>query len=203
LILDAAHTALQTGSEPSSDPSDPSASFGNAVLKIAWRVVGFLAGLLILFLLIGWALPGTWQATRTRTFSVPADSVFSWVSDLDYWPRWMAWEGVAMEPVPGSGGLRKQWDDPALGSGTLEILSATPDTEVRYQVQVQGGLRTLGTFHLRPDGPGSRLDWIEEGDFGRNPLLAYFALAMHRLQGNEMDKSLDRLDEALSGTPDP
>jgi hypothetical protein len=51
---------------------------------------------------------------------------------------------------------------------------------------------------LSPEGPGTRIAWREEGDFGRNPLMGYWARFMERAQGTELEKALDRLD-ALAG----
>ncbi len=176
--------------------SDGSAPTGGAFLRVAWRVVGGLAALLVVFLLVGWALPGTWRASRTQVLAHPPAAVFPLISDVGRWPEWMAFGEVATSPLEG-GGAGLSWDDPAQGSGSLELLSATPDREVRYEVQVVGGLHTLGRFQLSPESGGTRLEWTEEGDFGGNPLLAYFALGMDRLQGNEMIKSLERLERLL------
>jgi len=91
------------------------------------------------------------------------------------------------------------WNDNELGNGTFEIIEAAPPNRLRYRVEVQGGsMRTEGTFTLRPEGAGSRVTWREEGDFGWNPLMGYWALFMARAQGRELEKALGRLETATA-----
>ena len=62
-----------------------------------------------------------------------------------------------------------------------------------------GSLRTDGRIDLVPVEGGTRVTWTEEGDFGWNPLMGYWALAMERVQGRELQKGLDRLEAHLTG----
>lgn len=166
------------------------------------RVLGAGAALLFLFLAVGFALPGTWAAERSAVLSEAPEAVFPLLDRPSAWRDWSAWPDsglVARGPVEGVGaGL--SWDDEELGSGSFEIVEVDRPYRVRYHVEVQGGsLRTEGILSLSREGAGTRLTWREEGDFGWNPLLGYWALFMERAQGREMEKALARL-EALTRT---
>jgi hypothetical protein len=60
-------------------------------------------------------------------------------------------------------------------------------------------METRGRIQLVEGAEGTTLTWREEGDFGWNPLLSYFALGMERMQGEELDKALDRLQKLVEG----
>ncbi|MEZ4414439.1 MAG: SRPBCC family protein [Gemmatimonadota bacterium] len=166
-----------------------------APLRLAWAVVGGLALAGTAFLVIGLLLPRRWEVQRSRALAATPEQVFPFVSDLDEWPRWMPWDDL-----DGMGATDPQvrtWDDPRIGQGALRLTEVHPDTVVRYEVEVEGGLSTAGSLRLQATPDGSVLTWSETGEFGRNPLLGYVALGMDRLQGAEMEKSLDRLAQLL------
>jgi hypothetical protein len=48
-------------------------------------------------------------------------------------------------------------------------------------------------MRLSAEGGGTRIRWREQGDFGANPLMGYWARFMERAQGAELEKALDRL----------
>ena len=73
-----------------------------------------------------------------------------------------------------------------------------------YEVRVEeGSLITRGRLALTPEGSETRVDWVEAGDFGWNPVLAFMALGMERMQGREMEKSLNALRARLGGPTPP
>lgn len=168
----------------------------------------FISGvalLLIAFLGIGFLLPGEWSAERQRVVGAPPDEIRPLLEDLALWPQWSPMGQVEGElSTPSSGvGATLSWDDPQWGQGEFTLTEAGPDG-VGYDVRVEdGSLRTRGRIGLTPEDGGTRITWREEGDFGWNPLLSWFALGMERIQGTELEKSLDSLEERFGGGNTP
>ena len=167
-------------------------------ISLGTRILAVGATLLLGFLAVGFLLPGTWSAERTATLDEPPEVVFPLVEAPQAWRRWTAWPDsglVAQGPERGVG-ARLVWDDAELGDGSFEIVASEPLRSVRYRVRVQGGsMHTDGTFVLERTAGGTTVTWREEGDFGRNPLMGYWARLMSRAQGRELEKALTRLGE--------
>ena len=162
------------------------------------------ASVLVLFLGIGWILPGTWSAERSAVLDAPPSAVFPWVDSPSGWQRWTPWpdSGVVREGPEHGTGAKLSWDDAELGDGSFEIVEARPDSLVRYRVVVQeGAMYTDGTMRLSASGAGTRVEWREEGDFGSNPLMGYWARFMERAQGAELEKALVRLGSLAEDAP--
>lgn len=159
-------------------------------------ILGAGALVLGLFLGVGFLLPGTWSVERTATLDAPPETVFPLLDSPQAWRGWTAWpdSGLVAEGPERGVGSRLSWKDRDMGDGSFEIVEVEPLRTVRYRVLVQGGsMRTDGTVLLEPAGTGTLVTWREEGDFGRNPLMGYWARFMTRAQGREFEKSLERL----------
>lgn len=194
-----------TEPDPSAGEGAPGAeeepTFATPLLGTAWKILTVLSGLLVLFLGVGLALPGTWTATRERVVPVPPDSVFPWLDVLERWQRWTPWPEVEItrSGPPGGEGATMSWDDPFAGDGRFTIVTSEPPRRLTYRVEVEGGsMVTLGTFELQPVPEGTRVRWTEEGDFGWNPLMGWAALRMDRVQGAELERALRRLETVLT-----
>lgn len=164
------------------------------------RVLGTGAALLLLFLVVGFLLPSRWEAERSLVIEAPPGRIFPLLASPRAWRSWTPWPDsglVASGPDSGAG-ARMAWDDPNLGDGVFEIVTADAPRLVRYRVTVQKGtMRTEGTVRLAEESGGTRVSWVERGDFGSNPLMGYWALAMPHAQGRELEKSLTRLAEVV------
>lgn len=162
---------------------------------------------LLAFVVVGFILSGRWETERNRSVAAGPDSVWTVVSDLARWQGWSSLgevEGTLSEPSDAVGAALS-WDDPVWGEGELRLTGLEPRREVRYEVAVdEGDIQTRGSILLAPaaDG-GTIIRWRESGDMGWNPLLAWFALGMERMQGRELQKALDRLEMLLEGRPLP
>ncbi|MDP2958392.1 MAG: SRPBCC family protein [Longimicrobiales bacterium] len=171
--------------------------------SVGVRILGSLAGLLALVLAVGFALPGTWSAERSLAVAAPPESLYPLLEAPSSWRKWTAWpdSGLAAEGPERGVGAALRWDDPELGDGRFEIVEAVAPEKVRYRVEVEGGtLRTEGVLTLVREEGGTRVTWREEGDFGWNPLLGYWARFMERVQGRELEKALVRLDSMVSAS---
>jgi hypothetical protein len=161
------------------------------------RILGAGAGVLLLALAVGFVLPGTWSAERSTVISLPPGTVFPLLDSPDGWREWTPWpdSGVVAEGPPRGRGSRLAWSSRDLGDGFFEIVDTQRDVWVTYHVEVQGGsMRTEGRIDLEGVPEGTRVTWREEGDFGRNPLMGYWARFMKRAQEAEMEKGLARLE---------
>jgi len=165
-------------------------------VKLGAKIFGALSGALILYLFLGLLLPGTWEAEADTVLPAAPSTVFPYLNRMD---RWVLWNPV---PESGSGfvgpaegvGAGLQWDDRQYGEGRVLILLSEADTRVEYEVQVEGGsLRIHGVISLSPEGSGTRLHWIEKGDFGWNPLMGYAARGISASQGEAMRSKLETL----------
>ena len=164
-------------------------SFGTVIL-------GGGAVLLGLFLLVGYLLPHDWQAEASMSMPVTPAAVYAFLDSPEGWQSWTPWpeSGVERSGAARGEGATLSWNDPEFGAGSFAIVRATEPLRVEYSVLVQEGtMRTSGSLDLAPDDGGVRVTWREEGDFGWNPLMGYWVLAMSRAQSEELAKGLDRL----------
>ncbi|MEJ2204242.1 MAG: SRPBCC family protein [Gemmatimonadota bacterium] len=182
----------------------------SAPFSIGTRILGGGAAVLLLFLAVGFLLPGTWSAERSAVMSVPPSAIFPLLDSPEGWRRWTPWPDsglVAAGPARGPGS-RMEWSSRDLGDGFFEIVDIRDDVSVTYHVEVQGGaMRTEGRIDLEEVPEGTRVTWLEEGDFGPNPLMGYWARFMDGAQEAEMEKGLVRLEKAAgeeaTGTAPP
>lgn len=165
-------------------------------MRLGAKIFGGLAAILLLFLGIGFFLPGTWNARAERTVPSPPDAVFAFLNSPPLWVRWNAMPEsgsnfVGPEEGVGSG---LEWNDPRYGSGSFRITLSEPNQRMEYEVQIESGTLAIhGIVRLDAEGQGSRIVWEESGDFGRNPLLGYAARGMGGSQAEAMEASLDSL----------
>ena len=173
--------------------------------SIGTRVLGGGAALLIVFLVVGFFLPGTWSAQGSVQIDAPPVAVFPWLDAAGAWTRWTPWPdtGLVMAgPAHGVGSVIS-WDNTDLGDGRFEIVEADRPSMVRYRVEVQKRtMRTDGTLHIEPREGGTFVRWQEQGNFGHNPLMGYWARFMRKAQSAEMAKDLTRLKGLVEGGAD-
>ncbi len=167
---------------------------------------GFIVAMtffLVIFLAIGFALPGDWQAERSVSIDAPPESVWPLVADLRHWDAWAPLgevEGIFPGASTGPGAVR-EWNDRAWGSGSVTIREVVEGRRLIYDVGVEGGLSTTGTLELESIAASgaTRVTWREEGNFGWNPLLSWFASGMETRQGAQLQRGLDRLSTVVEG----
>lgn len=163
--------------------------------------IGVVALVLLTIVGIGLALPGTWEARSEVTLDASPAEVFGYLDSVEGWSAWAplsAVDGARSGPARGPGATLR-WDDDEWGEGEWALTEAEAPRRVAYEVHVEGGaLVTQGHVLLTPTPDGGTLvEWRESGDFGWNPVLAYMALGMARLQGREMEKGLAALRSRL------
>jgi len=170
------------------------------------RILAFGALLFVLFLGVGALLPGTWRARASRVVPAEPGAILPYLDGPGGWRSWTPWPEEWLEtdgPARGPGAAMR-WDHPDMGDGIFEIVAVEGQERVAYTVLVEGGaLRTEGRVELAPAEGGTRVTWTEEGDFGWNPLMGYWALAMGTVQGKELRKGLERLEARLTDVPGP
>lgn len=175
-------------------------------MKLLKIIITVGALVLLAFVGIGLALPGTWEARRSTVVAADPETVFDYLDSVEGWAAWTpfaAVEGRRSGPARGAGATLS-WDDPQWGEGEWVLTEARRPRSVSYEVRVEdGSLTTRGRVDLTEADGGTRVEWQEAGDFGWNPLLAYMALGMDRMQGREMEKSLDSLQLRVTGPGAP
>jgi hypothetical protein len=183
------------------------------LLRIGAWVSGAIAVASIAFLAVGYFLPSTWDASAEAWIDAPVEAVYPWVHGADGWIAWtpVPDEGVERFGPEAGSGSGYRWDDPAFGDGTFTITAGAPPLKVAYEVEVEGGrILIQGRLDLEPEGSGTRVRWMESGDFGRNPMLGYMAGRMETLQGEQLRQSLETLrilvesgTDGAASAPDP
>ncbi len=174
------------------------------VARRGFLAAGALAALMALFVLAGILMPGRFEVCRAARIDAPPELVFPLLNDLSAWDRWTPWGEIdsRMEGPATGPGARRTWDDPRMGAGSLEIVASSPPASLRYLVEVEGGaIRFEGSFEVAPEAGGSRVTWTESADLGWNPLLGWTAGNMEESQGEQLEKSLERLRELAERPP--
>ena len=170
-------------------------------MKLGAKIFGALSGLLLLYLIIGLLLPGKWEAEAEWVIHATPQEVFPLLDNLEAWAQWSPMPDSGLEAFGAAHGVGAglRWNDPQYGDGEVRIVASQENSEVQYEVDVEGGaLKIQGILSLEGYEGGTRIRWRESGDFGWNPMMGDAARGMASSQGEAMKESLKTLAEVVT-----
>lgn len=171
-----------------------------------WFLVA-VAGIAVVVVGVGFALPSSYMVTRSVQVNVGADKVYALIADPKAWAKWGVWSqrDPAMKTTysgaPSGAGAKWAWESKSEGSGSMEFTRAEQDKAIEYALSFPDmGMTSKGALVLEPAGGATRVTWTNAGDVGSNPLTHYFAVMMDDLVGPDFEKGLANL-KALAEKP--
>lgn len=169
-------------------------------MRIVWRVIAGLVGLLLLLVAIGFVLPARFKLQRSLEIAAPADRVYPLIAAPAEWKRWSIWNqrdpamAIVYSGPPSGAGAKWAWRSASEGNGAMEFTDAVPNERIGYVLSFpEMGMQSHGALTLAPAGNGVRVTWTNEGDMGGNPINRWFGLFMDKLVGPDFDAGLANL----------
>lgn len=161
--------------------------------------------------IIGFFLPGKFKVERSITIAAPAEKIYPMISETRKWPTWTVWNerdpNMKIDyagPLSGVG-AKWAWQSKSEGNGSMEFTSADASKGIEYKLTFADfGMVSSGVLNMVSDKAGTKVTWTNEGEFGGNPFMRYFGLAMDSMVGKDFDAGLvklKRIVEADVATP--
>lgn len=170
-------------------------------MKIVQGIIAAVAGLIVLFVVIGLLLPREATAERSTVIDAPPEAVFLVVNDISRFNEWSPWADV--DPTarydfsgPASGvGARMEWtsDEPSAGTGAMEITESVPHERVRKLLDFGDMGQATTEYRLEPADGGTRITWSIHTDFGNNPVARWYGLFFDAMIGPDYEEGLENL----------
>ena len=121
--------------------------------------------------------PDGFAVSRTARIAAPADRLFAMINELKVMNTWNPYAlrdkgGTITYRGPASGkGARFDFAGGKSGTGSIEILDATPPSRVTMRLEMVKPFKADNTivFTLAPQGPATDVSWAMSG---QQPLLA-------------------------------
>ncbi len=162
------------------------------------KILFVLAGLIVVLLLIGFALPARLEVSKSVSINASASAVFEEINDLRRWETWQYWNTLDpemkitySENTVGKG-ASYSWDGPKLGTGNLALDESIPDKSISIKMDF-GGNPASGVYALEPEGESTKLTFNFANDQGMNPIGRWINLVMK----SEIEKSFDYAGEKI------
>lgn len=166
-------------------------------MRILKWVAGVLVGLVVLLVVVGLFLPGTFTVVRTAEIAAAPDKVYALVADPRGWKQWSAWNKrdpqmqIEYSGPPSGAGAKWEWKSKSQGDGAMTFSAAEPGRRVAYDLYFPDfGTTSKGDLRFEPSGAGTRVTWTMNGDMGKNPLYHWIALGADVMVGKDFDEGL-------------
>ena len=170
-------------------------------MKVIKSLLIGLAALIALLIAIALFLPSAAHVERSASIAAPPAAVFDIVNSLKRFNEWSPWYEIDPSarftysgPEKGVG-ARVEWSStsPELGAGTQEIVESVPAERVRTQLDFADDGEAHANLTLVPEGPGTRVTWSFDMQFGYNLPGRYIGLWLDRVLGPYYEKGLTNL----------
>ena len=143
------------------------------MIRIALRLLAFVAAIVVIVTVIGTALPREHVASRDATFDAPADRVFAILLDVEHYPAWRS-DVTSVEMLSKTPLLR--WRERGSNDTlTFEVVEAQPP--VRMVTRIADPTLPFGgtwTHVLSSSGAATTLSITERGEV-YNPIFRFMA----------------------------
>jgi hypothetical protein len=165
------------------------------------KVLLGIVGLLLLATAGAFVMPSKWHVEKSVTVKAKPESLYASVADLKQWADWAGWNNTAYPNVKwdfsgaamGQGAVMS-WNGEKMGSGTLTLTRGDPQTGVSYEMRMEGSQTpSVGRIAFAAEGEGTKVTWVDDGDFGTFLPGRYFVGYMEKSLGKHFEESLQRL----------
>ena len=165
--------------------------------KIALAVAVLLAAVLA----YAATKPDSFHVERTATVSATPEQLLPLLSDFHRWEAWSPWEKLDPQmkrtfegSQSGQGAVYAWTGNSEVGSGRMEVLSATPQA-VTIKLDFITPMATSNTtaFALEPNGATTRVIWKMDGPMPYMSKLMTVFMSMDGLIGKDFEKGLAQL----------
>jgi len=158
-----------------------------------------LAALVLVLVVLVLARPSSFRVERTTRIAATPDVVFALVNDFHAWDRWSPWAHLdpAMKvshggPPSGTGATYHWTGNDKVGEGDMRIVDSRPPQAVAIRLEFIRPFASVNhtDFTFRPDGNGTRVDWVTTGplDFMGKGMDLF--VGMDRMMGPDFEKGL-------------
>jgi hypothetical protein len=165
-------------------------------MKIIKNILLGLLGIIVLIVVISFFLSSDYKVVRSANIHAPLQEVFAELNDLQRWKDWNPWQKMDTNMImtysgPQSGvGATQEWKSEDMGNGKLWLTEIDSNHFVKYEMQFEDFPPMKGRFELSHAGDSTKVEWIAEGNAGKNPLSKYFALMMDNMMGKDFEEGL-------------
>ena len=173
------------------------------------RLVVFIIILVVILVGIGLFLPSTIKVQRSITIDAPKSFIFTRLNSFKTFNEWSPWAHIDPDtqfqyPGPDYGvGARIEWqsNNPNVGSGSQEIITSTPYSELEIALDFGPEGQANSTWTLSEAPQGTNVAWTLNMDFGNNILGKYIGLMMDGMVGKDFEKGLSSLKQNIEKLP--
>ena len=179
-------------------------------MKFVKWFVGMVVALVAVLALGSMVVSPQFKVTRSVTINAPADQVYALIADPRRWKDWAVWNqrdpsmeiSYAAPPAPPMGaGAGWAWKSKSEGDGRMSFTEAEAGKRLGYELFFPDfDITSKGELLLVAAGNGTQVNWVLNGDMGRNPLFRWMALFMDGWVGKDFEAGLANL-KALAEKP--
>ena len=171
------------------------------------KVLYATAGLIILLILVGFALPRHVRVDVETNIDAHPASVFALVNDFRRTALWSPWldtdpnaRVVHSGPTRGIGATMT-WDGTIIGTGSQVITDSRPFEHVAMVINPGESGEARSWFDLAVDRGGTKATWRFETDYGFNVIGRYFGLIFAGIVRRDYEQGLGNLKDLAETLP--
>ena len=159
-----------------------------------------IAGLVGLFLVVGFILPSAWHTERLIVIAADGEHILPLIDTPKRWIEWAPWTperypGMQVEygqPERGAGAWWG-WTGEESGNGRMDIERSDVAYGVDFGLAFEGFAPSNGSIRFEKVDGGTQVTWSMFGDNGMNLVGRYFGLMMDSMMAPDFDAGLTRL----------
>lgn len=178
----------------------PIPSKESLIMKLLKRLILLLVILLAVLLIGGLFLSSKFTVSRSVQVAAAPEKIYPLVASPRAWKQWSVWNrrdpAMVIEysgPESGTGAVWA-WRSKSEGDGRMTFTAVEPPKRVVYELYFPDfGTTSGGELRFEPNGDGTTVTWVMNGDMGSNPLFRWMALFGDKMVGGDFEAGLKNL----------
>ncbi|MGE4350401.1 MAG: SRPBCC family protein [Candidatus Berkiella sp.] len=148
--------------------------------------------------------PDDFKVERSHTIKAPSEKIFPLINDFNNWPQWSPWEDLdpnmkkTLKGAHKGVGAISEWEgNNDVGSGKIEIIKSTPNTQIIMQLDMLKPFPATNTveFSLASVKDETKVTWSMSGKNSFIAKVMSIFINCEKMVGDQFEKGLNKLQK--------